>query len=89
MNSTAISDSPNPAESSRAPERLGSAVDHSLVTFPANEMARVTGVKSTDAQFRNRLEEAIRDIKNDIAARRLRESLRKAAAEYHNHKEKK
>src|SRR5689334_10027953 len=39
MNSTAISDSPNPAESSRAPERLGSAVDHSLVTFPATRLS--------------------------------------------------
>lgn len=60
----------------------------SLVTFPANEMARVTGVKSTDVHFKQRLDDAIRDIKNDIAARRLRESLHKAAAEAYNHKEK-
>jgi len=39
MNSTAISDSPNLAKSSRAPEQLGSAIDHSLVTFPATRLS--------------------------------------------------
>jgi HK97 family phage prohead protease len=61
----------------------------SLVTFPANEMARVSSVKNRDAAFQKSMEAAIADIKNDIAARRLRESLRKAAAEAYNHKEKK
>lgn len=66
----------------------------SLVTFPANEMARVSSVKSTNGtyhggHFKKRLDEAIAEIKNDIAARRLRESLRKAAAEAYQQKEKK
>jgi len=61
----------------------------SLVTFPANELARVSSVKSHDGAFKKSLEEAIAGIKNDIAARRLRESLRKAAAEAYKHKEKK
>jgi len=62
----------------------------SLVTFPANEMARVSSVKSADGHFNKCLDQAIAEIKNDIAARRLRESLRKAAAEayQHQHKEK-
>ena len=60
----------------------------SLVTFPANEMARVSSVKSFDGHFKKRLEEAISEIKNDIAARRLINTIRKAVAEAYNHKEK-
>jgi HK97 family phage prohead protease len=65
----------------------------SLVTFPANEMARVSSVKSAAKNFRQghfkrRLDEAVAEIKNDIAARRLINTLRKAAADAYNHKEK-
>ncbi len=63
----------------------------SLVTFPANEMARVTGVKGLDdiaGRFAACLDQATAKIKNDITARRLNTSLRKAAADAYNHKEK-
>jgi len=63
----------------------------SLVTFPANEQARVIAVKSASnmtRRFIKRLDKATTELKNDIAARRLINTLRKAAAEAYEHKEK-
>src|SRR4051812_19009426 len=63
----------------------------SLVTFPANEMARVTGVKGLDditARFAAALCQETDAIKDGITASRFNTSLRKAAAEAYNHKEK-
>jgi len=64
----------------------------SLVTFPANELARVTGVKSLNdiaRKFAACLDEATADIKDGITARRLNTSLRQAAADaQYKHEEK-
>jgi HK97 family phage prohead protease len=64
----------------------------SLVTFPANEAARVTGVKNRPSPtmdlFNASLSRATAEIKNGIAARRLNIILRQAAADAHQHKEK-
>lgn len=63
----------------------------SLVTFPANDLARVSAVKGLsdiNRLFISRLDNATTEIKNDITARRLNTSLRKAAADALNkHKE--
>jgi phage head maturation protease len=63
----------------------------SLVTFPANEMARVSSVKGLgdiSRTFAARLDQATTEIKNDITARRLSNILRQAAADSYKHKEK-
>lgn len=64
----------------------------SLVTFPANDLARVTGVKKLPRMvslFNASLLQAADDIKNGTAARRLNMMMRQAAADALNkHKEK-
>jgi HK97 family phage prohead protease len=53
----------------------------SLVTFPANELARVSGVKGLSALLllKESMQKATTEINNGLAARRLSKSLREAA----------
>jgi HK97 family phage prohead protease len=63
----------------------------SLVTFPANDLARVSAVKGLGNiahAFTSCLHEATDEIKNGTAARRLNMMMRQAAADACKHKEK-